>query len=150
MSEMNQPMNKRRLTGVVLLALACVLLVMAYQSVTTDQYKLYAKNYPYYVSEAEECRALQEGELGEYYAYLAKEWEGTAALAKNYLTQHRIGAGSLAVVSLLAVGMGVAMLVDPAKRRKAKQPVAQEQSRSGAPIRLSAPVTQNDQDQQKT
>lgn len=150
MSETRQPMNKRRLTGVILLALACVLLVIAYQSVTTDQYKLYAKNYPYYVSEAEECRALQAGELGEYYAYLAKEWEGTAALAKNYLTQHRIGAGSLAVVSLLAIAMGAAMLAGPAKRRKAKRPAEQEQSGSGAPIRLSAPAAKNDRDQQET
>ena len=106
-----------RILAVLLLIAAVVMLFLAYQSLSTDQYKLYSRNHDYYLSEAAECRAKQDTALGAHYAYLAAEWEDTAQMAGSYLTQHRAGAASLGVVSLVCIALGIKLLI-PAKKKE--------------------------------
>lgn len=109
--------GQRRLFAALLLIAAAVMLFLAWQSLSTDQYKLYDRNYDYYVSEAAKCRDMEDSALGAHYAYLAGEWEETAQMAGAYLTQHRAGAASLGVVCLVCLALSVRLLLDDRRRR---------------------------------
>lgn len=110
--------SRRRVIGIALLVVTVLMVLLAYQSISTDQYRLYSRNYSYYVSKAEECRALQDTGLGAHYAYLAGEWETTARLAKDYLREHNLGAGALGVAGLIALAAGLRMLIPGRKKEQ--------------------------------
>lgn len=96
-----QSRGRKWLVGIILVVLACLLLVLAWQSVSTDQYALYRDNVARYEQEAAACLALSEGTYGSNYAYLASQWQALADDAHRYLAQHRSGAACLCIVSAL-------------------------------------------------
>lgn len=108
--------GRKCLLGMGCWAIACLLLLLAWQSVSTEQYALYSENLPRYRQEMKECQELMDGPYAENYAYLASEWGKLVGDAERYLNSHRVGAGSLAAVAALCVGVGGFCLVQGFKR----------------------------------
>jgi len=109
--------GRKCLLGIVWWAIACLLLLLAWQSISTEQYALYGENLDRYRQEMHACEELMEGPYAEYYAYLASEWGKLVGDAERYLTAHRVGAASLMAAAALCVGAGGVCVVKAIRRR---------------------------------
>lgn len=114
--------GRKCLLGIGCWMIACFLLVLAWQSISTEKYALYNENLTRYRQEMQDCEALMDGPYAENYAYLASEWGKLVDDAEQYLTAHRVGAGSLGAVAALCVGMGGFWLVKGLKKEVAAEP----------------------------
>lgn len=103
--------SRKYLLGIGCWVIACLLLLLAWQSISTEQYALYSENLARYRQEMRDCEALMDGPYAENYAYLASEWGKLVGDAERYLTSHRVGAGSLGAVAALCVGVGGVCMV---------------------------------------
>ena len=123
--------NSRKIFGVILLIAAVLFAFLAWQCVTTVEYGLYSTNYSYYVEKAADCTAkaaeyqtMATGTYADQYALMAQNmqtnaqsWQDSAKNAKDYLTWHRVGCGSLIVLAVLSVIFGIRFLT-PAKKKE--------------------------------
>lgn len=124
--------GKKRLIGAVLLVAACLFIVLAWQSVSTEKYALYRQNLSHYVREMEECEALVHGSFGAEYQYLASEWRTLVDEARGYLTQHRTGALSLTACAALCIISGVYLIASGFGPRRARKEPVQDGAESAA------------------
>lgn len=113
------PTGRRWLAGVMGIILACLLLLLAWQSISTEQYVLYQDNLARYEQEAANCLAMSDSTYGSNYAYLASQWQALADDAHHYLAQHRSGALCLCAASVMLLA-GSVWCFWP--RKKAAQP----------------------------
>ncbi len=124
--------GRKCLLGIGCWMIACLLLVLAWQSISTEQYALYSENLARYRQEMRECEELMDGPYAENYAYLASEWGKLVGDAERYLTSHRVGAGSLGAVATLCVGVGGFCFVKGCRRgQEEESALAGESSDSG-------------------
>lgn len=135
------PAAKRRTIGVVLCVVAVLLLVLAWQCISTEQFKLYQSKRDSYVSAAAEYAAYQQESANTgnsaMYGNLAQKWMTMADSASRYLLTHTIGAISLVIVSLLAMILGVRALI-AAGREEKRLPTPDEIRSQGPVFRLGA------------
>lgn len=113
--------GRRWLAGVMGMILACLLLFLAWQSVSTEQYVLYQDNLARYEQEAANCLAMSDSTYGSNYAYLASQWQELADDAHHYLAQHRSGAFCLCAASVILLA-GTAWCFWPRKKTEESAP----------------------------
>ncbi len=109
--------GRKCLLGIGWWVIACLLLLLAWQSISTEQYALYGENLERYRQEMHACEELMEGPYAENYAYLASEWGKLVGDAERYLTAHRVGAASLTAAAVLCVGAGGFCMVKGIKKK---------------------------------
>lgn len=143
------PAGKKRIIGAVLCVVAVLLFVLAWQCVSTEQFRLYQSKRDIYTAAAAEYSAYQRESASAansaMYGSLVDQWMLKADTANRYLLLHTIGAASLVLVGLLALVLGIRALVT-AGRQSRKLPTPDEiRSQSQPVFRLGAGSAQTDE-----